>query len=270
MVSGCDLHEARSKERPFAMSVVLVERPSPHIAIVRFNRPDVRNALNTEVRRLLHMHFAKLTEDEEVRCVVLTGNEQAFAAGADIQEQAGRDVVGAIEAYTTRAVMDFPKPVIAAVNGFALGGGCEFAMQCDIIIANDKAKFGQPEIKLGLIPGAGGTQRLPRTVGKYNAMYLLLTGAFISANDAHRMGLVSEVVSGNCEPRALEIAAQIATLAPLAAQQIKEVVNAGLDTSLDAGLKLERRGYQLMFGTADMREGVKAFSEKRAAVFAGK
>ncbi|TXH80029.1 MAG: enoyl-CoA hydratase [Rhizobium sp.] len=252
------------------MSVVFVERPSPHVAVVRFNRPDVRNALNTEVRRLLHGHFAQLADDPEVRCVVLTGNEQAFAAGADIQEQAGRDVVGAIEAYTTRAVMDFPKPVIAAVNGFALGGGCEFAMQCDIIIANDKAKFGQPEIKLGLIPGAGGTQRLPRTVGKYNAMYLLLTGAFINANDAHRMGLVSEVVPGNCEPRALEIAAQIATLAPLAAQQIKEVVNAGLDTSLDVGLKLERRGYQLMFGTADMREGVKAFTEKRTAAFAGK
>ena len=252
------------------MTVVLLEKHSPHVAVVRFNRPDVRNALNTEVRQVLHKHFAALASDPEIRCVVLTGNEQAFAAGADIQEQAGRDVVGAIEAYTTRAIMDFPKPVIAAVNGFALGGGCEFAMQCDIIIANDKAKFGQPEIKLGLIPGAGGTQRLPRTVGKYNAMYLLLTGSFINAADALRMGLVSEVVPGYCEARALEIATQIAALAPMAAQQIKEVVNAGLDAPLDAGLRMERRGYQLMFGTADMREGVKAFSEKRAAVFQGK
>jgi enoyl-CoA hydratase/carnithine racemase len=260
----------RKKESKIVMSVVLVERPVPHVAVVRFNRPDVRNALNTEVRRVLHDHFAMLADDPDIRCVVLTGNEQAFAAGADIQEQAGRDVVGAIGAYTTRAVMDFPKPVIAAVNGFALGGGCEFAMQCDIIIANDKAKFGQPEIKLGLIPGAGGTQRLPRAVGKYNAMYLLLTGAFINANDALRMGLVSEIVPGNCESRAIEIATQISTLAPLAAQQIKEVVNAGLDGPLDAGLRLERRGYQLMFGTADMREGVKAFSEKRAPSFSGK
>ncbi len=151
-------HQAKKTEETSAeMTVVLLEKHSPHVAIVRFNRPDVRNALNTEVRQVLHGHFAALANDPEVRCVVLTGNEQAFAAGADIQEQAGRDVVGAIEAYTTRAIMDFPKPVIAAVNGFALGGGCEFAMQCDIIIANDKAKFGQPEIKLGLIPGAGGT-----------------------------------------------------------------------------------------------------------------
>lgn len=252
------------------MSVILVERPAPHVALVRFNRPAVRNALNTEVRRQLHSRFAELSDDPDVRCIVLTGDDQAFAAGADIQEQAGRDVVGAIEAYTTRAIMDCPKPVIAAVNGFALGGGCEFAMQCDIIIANEKAKFGQPEIKLGLIPGAGGTQRLPRVVGKYNALYLLLTGSFINAADALRMGLVSEVVPGNCEARALEIASQIAMLAPLAAQQIKEVVNAGLETSLDAGLRLERRGYQLMFGTADMREGVTAFVEKRAAAFVGK
>jgi enoyl-CoA hydratase len=252
------------------MSVVLYEKPAPHVALVRFNRPEARNALNTEVRRLLDQYFREIAADPEIRVVVLTGNEAAFAAGADIQEQAERDVVGAITAYTTRAIADCPKPVIAAVNGFALGGGCEFAMQCDFIIANEKAKFGQPELRLGLIPGAGGTQRLPRIVGKHHALYLLLTANFLSAADAYRLGLVSEVVEGNCEARAIELASQIAKLAPLAAQQIKEVVNAGLDASLDAALRMERKSYQLMFGTGDMREGVKAFIEKRAANFAGK
>jgi len=251
------------------MPPILLERPDARIALVRFNRPDVRNALNTEVRQLLDKHFSELSKDPEVRVIVLAGSDKVFAAGADIQEQAARDVVGAISAYTTRAISDCPKPVIAAVNGFALGGGCEFAMQCDIIIANDKAKFSQPEIKLGLIPGAGGTQRLPRVIGKHNALYMLLTGAFIGAVDAHRMGLVSEVVAGDCEPRVLEIAREIATLAPLAAQQIKEVVNAGLEGPLESGLSLERRGYQLMFGTSDMREGVAAFIEKRTPTFAG-
>jgi len=252
------------------MQPVLIEKPEPHVAIVRFNRPTVHNALNTEVRQILHSYFSELSSDPDIRAIILAGSEKVFAAGADIQEQAGRDVVGAINAYTTRAISDCPKPVIAAVNGFALGGGCEFAMQCDIILANEKAKFGQPEIKLGLIPGAGGTQRLPRVIGKHNAMYMLLTGAFISSAEAHRLGLVSEIVEGNCEPRALELARQIASFPPLAAQQIKEVVNAGLEGPLDAGLRLERRGYQLMFGTADMREGVTAFMEKRPPVFTGK
>jgi len=251
------------------MSVVLLERPAAAIAVVRFNRPEVRNALNTEVRTLLHEHFTALAADDEVRVVVLTGNERAFAAGADIAEQADRDVVGAIKAYTTDAIAAFPKPVIAAVNGYALGGGCEFALQCDFIIASDRAKFGQPEVNLGLIPGAGGTQRLPRVVGRLNASYLLFTGSIIAAADAHRMGLVAEVVEGDALPRALELAAVIAAKAPLAVRQVKEVMRNGLDAPLEAGLRLERRGYQLMFGTSDFREGVKAFADKRDPLFTG-
>jgi enoyl-CoA hydratase len=251
------------------MTVVLLERPSPQVAIVRFNRPAVRNALNSEVRHLLTEYFTTLAADDTVRAVVLTGNEKVFAAGADIQEQADRDVVGAIKAYTTNAIADFPKPVIAAVNGWALGGGCEFALQCDFVIASDRARFGQPEINLGLIPGAGGSQRLPRVVGRPNAAYMLLTGSVVDAEQALRMGLVAEVVAGDALPRALELAELIAGKAPLAARQIKSVLRHGLDASLEAGLRLERQGYQLMFGTADFREGVKAFIDKRQPEFQG-
>jgi enoyl-CoA hydratase len=252
------------------MSIVLLEKPAPHVGLVRFNRPEVRNALNTEVRKLIHGYFLELGSDPDIRCVILAGNEKVFAAGADIQEQATRDVVGALNAYMSRALQDCPKPVIAAINGFALGGGCELALQCDILIAGSNAKFGQPELKLGLIPGGGGTQRLTRIIGKHNALYMMLTGNFLDAQTALRMGLVSEVVEGDCEPRALELAKQIAQLPPLAAQQIKEVIHLGADAPLETALKLERKGYQLMFGTQDMREGVSAFIEKRAANFQGR
>jgi enoyl-CoA hydratase len=252
------------------MSTVLLERHSSTVAVVRFNRPEVRNALNTQVRRELDEHFTALAADDEIRVVVLTGNEKAFAAGADIAEQAGRDVVGALNAFTTKAIAEFPKPVIAAVNGFALGGGCEFALQCDFIIASDGAKFAQPEVNLGLIPGAGGTQRLPRVIGRLNASYMLMTGLLIDAARAHAMGLVSEVVQGDALPRALELAELVASKAPLAMRQLKDVVNHGLDASLEGGLRMERRGYQLMFGTEDFREGVTAFMDKRPAQFSGR
>jgi enoyl-CoA hydratase len=171
---------------------------------------------------------------------------------------------------TTRGIAAFSKPLIAAVNGFALGGGCEYAMQCDIIIANDKARFSQPEVKLGLVPGAGGTQRLPRAVGKYNAMYMVLTGRLVNASDALRMGLVCEVVLGNCDARAIEIAIEIAALPPLTTRLIKEAVNAGSDMSLDAALRLETRAHQLAFATDDVREGIAAFIEKRPGQFHGR
>ena len=252
------------------MSAVLLERPAQHVALVRINRPQARNALNAEVRQGINTVFPQLDADSEVRCIVLAGSDTVFAAGADLKERAAMDVVDAVKFIPSQGIRNCRKPVIAAVNGYALGGGCEYAMQCDIILANDKAKFGQPEIKVGLVPGAGGTQRLPRAIGKFNAMWMLLTGNFVSAADALRMGLVCEVIEGNCEPRAIELAKQIAELPPLAAMQIKEVVQAGADMSLDSALKLETKSIQLLHGTRDMREGVNAFIEKRKPNFEGR
>jgi enoyl-CoA hydratase len=252
------------------MPVVLLERPAQHVALVRINRPEVKNALNAEVRQLINAMLPELDRDPDVRCVVLAGSDSSFAAGADIRERSSMSVVDTMNMSTTRGIMAFSKPLIAAVNGFALGGGCEYAMQCDIIIANDKARFAQPEIKLGLVPGAGGTQRLPRAVGKYNAMYMTLTGNMIGAQDALRMGLVCEVVEGNCDARAIELAKQIASMPPLTAKLIKEAVNSGADMSLDAALRMESRAHQLAFATEDVREGIAAFIEKRSPNFNGR
>lgn len=249
--------------------VVVVEHPSEHVVVLRMNRPDALNALNAEVREFINRELPLLDADPAVRCVVLAGSEKAFAAGADIKERASMDTVDVMKMNFTRGLASFSKPLIAAVNGFALGGGCEYAMQCDIIVANDRARFAQPEIKLGLVPGAGGTQRLPRAVGKYNAMYMALTGRMVSAMDALRMGLVCEVVEGNCDARAIEIATEIAAMPPLTAKAIKEAILSGADTSLDSALKLELRAHQLMFATRDAREGIAAFIEKRPAHFSG-
>lgn len=251
------------------MSAVLLERPAPHVALVRINRPDARNALNGEVRRGIDKIFLEIGADSDVRCVVLTGSEKVFAAGADLKERAAMGAVDAIKFNSMQGLTACRKPVIAAVNGLAFGGGCEYAMQCDIILANDKAKFGTPEIKVGLIPGAGGTQRLPRAIGKYNAMWMLLTGNAISAQEALRMGLVCEVIEENCEPRAVELAKQIAKLSPLVTMQIKDVVQAGADVSLETALRLEAKSFHLLHATQDMREGVTAFIEKREAKFEG-
>ncbi len=252
------------------MSAVLLEYPAKHVALLRINRPDALNALNAEVREILNTTLPMLDQDPEIRCVVLAGSEKAFAAGADIKERSTMSAVDVMKMSTTRGIAAFSKPLIAAVNGFALGGGCEYAMQCDIIIANDKARFSQPEVKLGLVPGAGGTQRLPRAVGKYNAMYMVLTGRLVNASDALRMGLVCEVVQGNCDARAIEIAIEIAALPPLTTRLIKEAVNAGSDMSLDAALRLETRAHQLAFATDDVREGIAAFIEKRPGQFHGR
>lgn len=252
------------------MSVVLLERPEAHIAVVRINRPEVKNALNAEVRQLINDIFPQLDQDPEVRCVILAGQPDSFAAGADIKERQSMNAVDVMGMSTTRSLMTFSKPLIAAVNGYALGGGCEYAMQCDIVLANDKARFGQPEIKLGLVPGAGGTQRLPRAVGKYNAMYMVLTGNMVGAQDALRMGLVCEVVEGNCEARALELARQIAGMPPVTARLIKEAVNTGSEIALDAALRLEQRVHHLAFATEDVQEGIAAFVEKRKGRFKGR
>lgn len=250
--------------------VVTLDMHSKHVAVVRINRPEARNALNREVRAFINRYFVELSDNKDVRAIVLAGSPKYFAAGGDIREMNARETVAhAIEADRTTGLMACRKPIIAAVNGYALGGGCEYAMQCDIVIANDKATFGQPEVKLGLVPGAGGTQRLPRVVGKHNALYMLLTGNFISAQDALRMGLVSEVVPDDCEPRAIEIAEEIAKLPPLTVMQIKDCVLSGADIPLSSALRIEGKAHELMYGTADMREGTKAFAEKRSPDYVG-
>jgi enoyl-CoA hydratase len=252
------------------MAVVELTRPSKHVALVRVNRPDARNALNKDVRALINKYFTDLSEDTETRAIVLAGGEKFFIAGGDIKEMNSRPTVShAILADRTTNLMTCKKPVIAAVNGYALGGGCEYAMQCDIVIASEGATFGQPEVKLGLVPGAGGTQRLPRVVGKHNAMYMLLTGRFVTAHDALRMGLISEIVTGNCDARALEIAEEIAGLPPLTVMQIKDAVLSGADVPLSSALQIERKAHELMYGTQDMREGTNAFAEKRKPEFKG-
>lgn len=176
------------------MSVVLLERPSPGVALIRLNRPEARNALTTEVRRLIERCVNEITDDETAKVIVLTGNDAVFAVGADLKEQAGRDVVEAINTFTTHAIWRSPKPVIAAVNGDAFGGCCELVLQCDFVIASERARFAQPEVNVGFVPGGGATQRLPRVIGRQNAMYALLTGTPLAAAEGLSMGLVAEVV----------------------------------------------------------------------------
>jgi enoyl-CoA hydratase len=253
---------------------VHLERQPDHVALVRIDRPEARNALNGAVRERLAEIFLELASDEQVRCVVLTGSDKVFAAGADIKAMADAhpiDMMLRAGERTWAPIKDFPKPLIAAVNGLALGGGCELAMHADMIIAGESARFGQPEIKVGIIPGAGGTQRLVRAVGKFKAMKILLTGDLLSSRDAEAMGLVTEVVpDADVVDHALTLARSIAALPPLAARKIKELVLQGSDLPLEAALLLERNAFQLMFGTADQKEGMKAFIEKRPPAFTGR
>ena len=247
------------------------------IAYVTIDRPKVLNALNMATMQELKQAFAAIKDDSEVRVAILTGGgEKAFVAGADISELSQHTPVSAKE-YTHQgqaiidAIESLGKPVIACINGFALGGGCELAMACTMRIASENAKLGQPEVKLGLIPGYGGTQRLPRLVGKGIAMQLVLTGEIISAQEAHRIGLVNEVVpAGELIARAEAIAAKIIANAPLAIQYSMEAVNRGLDLPLADGLFLEATLFGVCCATEDKNEGTKAFLEKRPAQFRGK
>mgnify|MGYP000007443610 CR=1 FL=1 len=243
------------------------------VAVVRIHRPEAKNALNTEVRQRLADTFRELASRPEVRAIVLTGGEQFFVAGADIREFADASPIEMYQRHTEylwEAIGRCPKPVIAAVNGFALGGGCELAMHCDIIVAGASARFAQPEVKLGLMPGAGGTQRLVRAVGKFQAMRIALTGCMVKAPEALAIGMVSEVVEdAQTLPRALALAAEIAALPPLAVAQIKEVMLAGADLPLDSALVLERKAFQLLFDSADQKEGAVAFFEKRKPDYRG-
>ena len=256
------------------MPEILIETPRDNVALVRINRPEVKNALNARVRELLAHHFTELGSSEDIRAIVLTGNDEAFAAGADISQMAD---AGSVEMMLRNthllwgAISRCPKPVIAAVNGYAFGGGCELAMHADIIIAGESAKLGQPEVRVGIMPGAGGTQRLTRAVGKFKAMKMILTGEPVTAAEAEAMGLVSEVVpDAEVLERALKMAERIAAMPPLAVMQIKEVLLAGQDASLETALMLERKAFQLLFDSCDQKEGMKAFAEKRKPLYEGR
>ncbi len=253
---------------------LLIERPSDDIVIFRLNRPAVRNALNLEVRTRLADEVTRHAADPSIRCLIITGSDTVFAAGADIGDMAE---AGPIEIMARnlqkywRAIMDCPKPVIAAVEGFALGGGLELALCTDIIVAGEAARLGLPEVKVGILPGGGGTQKLARLIGGKRAMLLLLTGRMFSAAEALSMGVISDVApTGQALARALEIAREIAAMPPIAVMQIKEIVNAGLNAPLDTALMLERKALQLLFATGDQKEGMRAFMEKRKPKFEGK
>jgi enoyl-CoA hydratase/carnithine racemase len=247
------------------------------IAYVTVNRPKVLNALNTATMMELYRAFTAARDDDEVRVAILTGSgEKAFIAGADIGELATQDAVRGKEyAQRGQSVLDLiencGKPVIACINGFALGGGCEIAMACTMRLASDNAKLGQPEVKLGIIPGYGGTQRLPRLVGKGLANQLVLTGEIVSAQEALRIGLVNEVTApADLVPRAEAIAQKIIANAPLAIRYCLEAVNKGMEMTLQEGLFLEASLFGVCCATQDKSEGTKAFLEKRAAKFEGK
>lgn len=254
---------------------VLIERRDA-VALVTINRPEKLNALNGPTRCELVGAMQELKRDQSVRVVVLTGaGEKSFVAGADIGEFEGRSPVDQFrvmrEPTLFEAVETLPKPVIAAINGFCLGGGNELAMACDIRIASDKARFGQPEVNLGILPGGGGTQRLPRLVGTGNALRLLFTGDIIPADQALRMGLVDEVVpAAELMNHVFELARKIATRSPVALQLIKEAVRASQRTPLDEGLRVETTLFGLAFSSDDKAEGVQAFLDKRPAEFKGR
>ncbi len=255
-------------------NTVVTTREEP-IATVQINRPDVLNALNEEVLDELVKELTALDDDDAIRCIVLTGSEKAFAAGADIKENfvTATPVSMLKQDLTTRweTIRRIRTPIIAAVSGYALGGGCELAMICDIIVASETAQFGQPEINLGIIPGAGGTQRLTRTVGKYRANELILTGRRIKADEAKAIGLAAQVFpAASWLDDAKALARTIAEKPPVAARLATEAVDLAWNSTLDAGLEFERKAFYLLFATEDKKEGVDAFVNKRKATFKGK
>jgi enoyl-CoA hydratase len=253
---------------------LIVDYPADRIVRITLNRPESANALRTQLLLELSQVLAAVDSDDAYRCVILTGGPKVFAAGSDIGEMKDKgpvDVLLDVRQGYWKAIRDFTKPLIGAVNGFSLGGGNELAMLCDIIVAGKGAKFGQPEIKLGLIPGAGATQRLTAAMGKARAMQAILTGRFLSADEALCGGLVSEVVEDEVvAERTLEIAKSIAAKSPIALRLAKEAVRQAAEAGLDEGLALERKSFTLLFATEDRKEGIAAFLEKREPEFKGR
>lgn len=245
------------------------------VTLIRLHRPDALNALNNQLLRELMQALDEAEADAGVRCLVVTGSDRAFAAGADIKEMSDKSYADMFLADVfgpaARRIEACRKPIIAAVSGFALGGGCELAMLCDLIIASETAKFGQPEINLGVMPGIGGTQRLTRLVGKSKAMDMILTGRMMDAAEAERAGLVSRIVPAErLLPEALAAAAKIASQSPLAVLMNKELVDAAYETTLAAGVAMERRLFHSLFAFEDQKEGMAAFIEKRPPEFRGR
>jgi enoyl-CoA hydratase len=252
---------------------ILVEVESP-IATITLNRPKVLNALSPELIREVTAALAELEHDDKVRAVVLTGGPKVFAAGADISDMADRTAVEQLNRDQTGAwasIASFSKPLVAAVNGYALGGGCELVLMCDLVIAGDTARIGQPEINIGVIPGAGGTQRWPRTAGKYAAMEVVLSGAPVTARRAYELGIVNKVVPAEMTIEiAKRTARQLAEKPPLALRMAKEAVLRSFETSLTEGLAAERQSFYFLFATEDQKEGMHAFLEKRKGAFKGR
>ncbi|MCR8924453.1 2,3-dehydroadipyl-CoA hydratase [Dasania sp. GY-MA-18] len=253
---------------------IVLDKPVAAVQLIRLNRPQAHNALTSALLLELAAALEEIARDDAIAAVVLTGGDKVFAAGADLKEMAALDMVGVLNDERPaiwRRIYQFPKPLIAAVNGFALGGGCELAMHADIIIAGDNAQFGQPEINLGMIPGAGGTQRLIRAVGKSLAMKMVLAGEFINAQEALRAGLVAEVsVPEMTIERAMKLAQSIAQKPALAVKQAKEVLLKAFETDLEAGLQYERKAFTVLAGTEDRNEGINAFLEKRKPKYTGR
>jgi enoyl-CoA hydratase len=252
----------------------ILSEVEPPVGVITLNRPKVLNALSPELIGEVTTALGEMGRDDSVRAVVLTGGPKVFAAGADIGDMAERGPVDQLQRDQTgrwAAIAAFTKPLIAAVNGYALGGGCELALMCDLVIAGDGARFGQPEINLGIIAGAGGTQRWPRTAGKYVAMEVNLTGAPITAQRAYQVGIVNKVVPAELTIEvAKRLGRRIAEKPPLAARLVKESVNQALETPLQQGLAVERRNFYFLFATEDQKEGMRAFLEKRRGQFKGR
>ena len=252
---------------------ILVAREGP-VGIVTLNRPQQLNALSYDLVKELSLAMEAFDLDQEIKAIVLTGGEKVFAAGADIKEMVDAtpfdERIQGRMSYRDK-INRISKPVIAAVSGYALGGGCELAMSCDLIIASETARFGQPEVNIGTIPGSGGTQRLTRTVGKYRSMEMVLTGEFLSASDAERFGLVNKIVPVELLlEEAKSIAMKIATKSPVSIRLAKEAILKSFNTPLDEGLEYERKCFYLLFASEDRKEGMKAFIEKRKPQFKGK